>query len=375
VYLGRFGSPESKAEYERVCAELRIAAPKAGTTPGPVVRRTSLNEVLLAFLDHAAGHYRRPDGTPTPEVKEFKLAIRPLRALYGHAPAAEFGPLALQAVRRRMIELGWCRNRVNKQVGRVKRIFKWAAGAELVPAGVWQALAAVDGLRRGRSAATETDPVGPAPAADVARVLALMTPTLRAMVELQRLTGMRPGEVRSLTPAEVDTTGPRWVYRPGSARPGGHKTAHLGRDRVVYLGPKAQAVLAPWLAEATDPDARLFTPRRSKEEYWAQQRAARRSKVPPSQVSRRKPAAELVKRWGEAWTDHGYAQAVERACKKAGVPPFAPNQLRHLFATEVRSRYGLEAAQVLLGHATADVTQVYAERDHRLGQQVADEIG
>jgi hypothetical protein len=30
---------------------------------------------------------------------------------------------------------------------------------------------------------------------------------------------------------------------------------------------------------------------------------------------------------------------------------------------------------VLLGHATADVTQAYAERDQRLGQQVADEIG
>ena len=42
---------------------------------------------------------------------------------------------------------------------------------------------------------------------------------------------------------------------------------------------------------------------------------------------------------------------------------WAPNRLRHTRATEVRKQFGLEAAQVILGHAKADVTQVYAERD------------
>lgn len=42
---------------------------------------------------------------------------------------------------------------------------------------------------------------------------------------------------------------------------------------------------------------------------------------------------------------------------------WAPNQLRHSAATEIRKRFGIEAAQVTLGHAAADVTQVYAERD------------
>ena len=32
-------------------------------------------------------------------------------------------------------------------------------------------------------------------------------------------------------------------------------------------------------------------------------------------------------------------------------------------ATEVRKTFGLEAAQVVAGHANADITQVYAERD------------
>ena len=52
-----------------------------------------------------------------------------------------------------------------------------------------------------------------------------------------------------------------------------------------------------------------------------------------------------------------------------------PNQLRHTYATEVRERFGLEAAQVTLGHSKADVTQVYAERDGQLANRVAEQIG
>jgi len=52
-----------------------------------------------------------------------------------------------------------------------------------------------------------------------------------------------------------------------------------------------------------------------------------------------------------------------------------PNQLRHAKATAVRKQFGLEAAQVILGHAAANVTQVYAERDFELARDVAKKIG
>jgi site-specific recombinase XerC len=57
------------------------------------------------------------------------------------------------------------------------------------------------------------------------------------------------------------------------------------------------------------------------------------------------------------------------------LPKWAPNRLRHSAATEIRKRFGLEAAQVVLGHAQADVTQVYAERDLELARRVAKEVG
>lgn len=51
------------------------------------------------------------------------------------------------------------------------------------------------------------------------------------------------------------------------------------------------------------------------------------------------------------------------------------NRLRHSRGTEIRKAFGLEAAQVTLGHRNADVTQVYAERDEELAKRVALQAG
>lgn len=52
-----------------------------------------------------------------------------------------------------------------------------------------------------------------------------------------------------------------------------------------------------------------------------------------------------------------------------------PNKPRHAHGTAVRHRFGLEAAQVVLGHERADVPQVYAERNLTLATRVAADIG
>jgi len=60
------------------------------------------------------------------------------------------------------------------------------------------------------------------------------------MVRFQRFTGARPGEVCQIRPIDVDRSGEVWTYRPES-----HKTEHHGRQRIIYVGPQAQEVLAP----------------------------------------------------------------------------------------------------------------------------------
>ena len=119
-------------------------------------------------------------------------------------------------------------------------------------------------------------------------------------------------------------------------------------------------------------------------------RSRRRTRVQPSQKDRRK--ARPVRPPRTAYDRNSYARAVKRAVEKANadrrqeaaqagddcpvlLPHWHPNQLRHSAATEIRRRFGLEAAQVVLGHAKADVTQVYAERDARLAAEVMKQIG
>ncbi|MBA4191352.1 MAG: hypothetical protein C0467_25505 [Planctomycetaceae bacterium] len=325
--------------------------------------------VILAFIKYASVHYRDEKGKPTGEVEEFRAAYGPLMDLYGHIPAAEFGPLAMQAVRQKMIDNDWCRNRVNKQVSRIRRIFKWAASQELVPVELPHGLACVQGLQRGRTTARESDPVLPVDREVVEKTLPFVSRQVRTMVRLQLLTGMRPGEVCGMKWGLIDRTGEMWVYRPVK-----HKTAHHGKARTIAIGPKAKELLLEYIGDKLpNPGEPIFSPKDAREERYQAMRDARVSKVQPSQANRRKKSPTRAP--GTAYTSRAYNFAIYKAAEKAGVPNWSPNRLRHTFGTEVRKAFGLEAAQVLLGHSKADVTQVYAARDLALASKVANEVG
>ena len=83
----------------------------------------------------------------------------------------------------------------------------------------------------------------------------------------------------------------------------------------------------------------------------------------------------VSRRTGRGYTTGGYRLTIIRACRKAGIAKWTPHQLRHTKATEVRAKFGLEAAQVFLGHGSAIVTQIYAERNLLLAQKVARAVG
>ena len=77
----------------------------------------------------------------------------------------------------------------------------------------------------------------------------------------------------------------------------------------------------------------------------------------------------------EHYSKDSFNRAIRRACDRAKIPAWQPNQLRHAAGTEARKRFGLEAAQLLLGHAKADVTEIYAEVNVQRGIEVAKMIG
>ena len=194
-YLGEFGSPESYERYERLLANWRTGkAEDRRTSASCSSSELSINEMLVKYYDFARLYYVK-DGEPTQELASMAEALLPLRQLYGHTQASEFGPKALQTVRQHLIDNDICRGVINNRFSRIKRVFKWAVAEELVPPSVYHGLQAVPGLRYGRTNARESEPVRPVADLYVAAVLPFLPPQVAGMIIIQRLTGMRPCEV------------------------------------------------------------------------------------------------------------------------------------------------------------------------------------
>lgn len=389
ILLGRHGSPESKEEYERILARVRANLPARPFDTTPLPKNITVAEVLVAFLKYANSYYIGHDGKPTSETWEYRLTARGVRELFGELPAVEFGPKKLATVRDRWVAAGLSRREVNRRATKVKRIFRWAAQEEMIPESVAASVATLIGLAKGRTPARETEPIKPVDPVDVEPVLPHVLPSVAAMVQVQLLTGMRPGEVCLLRPVDIDRSGEVWVYRPHA-----HKGTWRGTDRVISIGPKAQALLLEhWPA---NPAEYIFCPARSMAVRLAERSEKRVTPRYPSHMKRNTAKRKAVpdRAPSDHYTHLTYRRAIERGVTRVNairkkmavsdpthgpnlpmVELWSPNQLRHTHATDVRRRFGLEAAQVVLGHSKADITQVYAERNLDLAAVVAKAVG
>lgn len=364
IYLGEYGSPASWHKYHQLISAYLagVANPAAVTSEAATESVRRVKELVLEYFRFAEEYYRKM-GTETSELDCMRAAFRRLLKLYADLPVTDFSPLKLKLVREEFVRAGNCRSVVNRHVSRIRRLFRWGVEQEIVPPSVYQGLQAVAGLKRGRSAAREREPVRSVTEEAIRATLPHLAPALRAMVKIQWLSGMRPGEICQLRPQDVDRSGDVWCYRPET-----HKTAHHGDERRIYLGPKAQALLAPYLDRA--PETYCFSPAETQAQRRAAKHAARKTPLTygnrPGTNRRKKPQRTP----GERYDTSSYRRAIERACQQAGIESWSPNQLRHARATELRRLYGLDAAQVVLGHQEAFVTQIYAERDFRKAEEL-----
>ena len=414
-WLGEYGTPESRELYHRVIAEWeargrRLPRPPDEPTPLRQSETLELSVLLRDFKRFSEQHDEYG------EYRSFVILMRLMKKLFGRTPASEFGPKKLRMLREEMIRgdatedpprRPWSRKYINQQVQRIRRIFKWAAAHEMVPATVYQTLRTVEPLKRGRCAAREHPKVGPAPSDMVDAVLPFLSKPVRGLVELQLLTGARAGELIELRVCdiEVDKETGVWSYRPLK-----HKNAHREHERVVYFGPRAQDILQPFLTERAETDY-LFSPAEA-DEARREERHAKRTTPLSSGNSPGMNVVEIPERSpGEQYTTNAYRRAIEYACRQAFPPPpelarlkeekvkdwharlkkerkwealkawyrehrFHPHQLRHNAGTSIRREFGLEAAQLALGHASAVVTDaVYAERDRAKVIEIMRKIG
>jgi integrase len=273
---------------------------------------------------------------------------------------------------------------INKRVVRIRKLFSWATGEELIPEQVHVALKTLDGLKRGRSKAKETEGVLPIARSVVEDTLPLLRPMIADMVRLQLETGMRPGELVIMRPRDIDMSGFCWLYRPAhdDGSPA-HKTAYLGHDRTVPIGPQGQAIVRRWLPTSTE--AYIFSPRLAMEQRHAERRKGRVTKLWPShivaQAKKRKRQPKRPPR--EFYSVTAYARSIAESikrhneCRPEGerLPHWHPHQLRHLRALELKRAAGLDAARAVLGHKCPAITEHYATLDLAKGVEIMSKMG
>jgi len=405
IYCGKPGDPSTDQRYHQALAEWLAAGRQLPADPQLI----TVKELLARFWVHAEHYYRTLTDGRSKELEQFRVALRPIKELYAETQAADFGPLALQAVRHKMIDKGWCRTYINKQVNRIRHVFKWAVSDELLPSSVLTALQAVPGLKAGRCNAPESEGVKPVPMHMVEAIKPFVSRQVWAIIQLQLHSGARPGELVRMRPidterGEEDLT-PKasvWVYCPKE-----HKTAWHGHERKIYIGPRAQRVLAPFLLR--EPTAYCFSPAEAEEERRQHLHEERSTPLSCGNVpgSNRKNNPQW--RAGDRYTTDSYRRAIARACDQAFPAPeplakcedetnrqwqerlteeekaqlsawrkahrWHPHQLRHNAATELRKEFGIEAARIILGHRSAAITEVYAEKDEQQAIEAIMEVG
>ena len=351
---GTFNSAESRAAYSRFLADHVYSdqAPKAGRTYRPPEgKRLRINGLVLAFLDHSKSFYPNPDDRKS-TYQTVKRICAAFSQAYGAEYVDDFGPLKLKDYQQQLVDEGSARSYVNKRIGIIKQMFKWGASDELLAVTVHQAVATVDGLRKGRTAAPDHDARRPVEWSDVAATLPFLPATIQTMVLVQWHTGCRSDSLCNATPSQFKIDDDVLLWNPK------HKTDYLGKEVIIPIGPLCRKLIEPLLARS--PDAFLFNPRDGRNgSNW---------------------------RYRDQYDAGSYRQAVKRAQAAAVADARAknikldfnrwtPHQMRHSKGTLIRKRYGIEAARIMLGHSSASVTAIYAERDLELAKRIAIETG
>ena len=399
-YCGKWNRPECKAKYDRLIAEWlhngrrlpdtamskdtvvfpqkhvsssQIELSKAvvaqpGNTREPPSRSGKLIcEIAAQYMDHCKDYFRDRSGKKSSGYAEALQAVRALEP-YDDIPADEFGTKRLRELQGLLVHQGRSRQGCNTILKTIKALFCWAESQELISPGRWHHLCTVHSLKRGRTIARETLPVRPVAEEVVSKTIEFLPRVVADMVRIHLLIGARSTEVCIMRPMDFGRSGKIWEYRPMI-----HKTDYIegSEEKIIAIGSRAQEILKPYFERPAD--AYLFSPIESEKERHRDMRACRKSKVQPSQKNRKTKNPKRPPRI--CYDRDSYRRAVQRAAKKAGVESWFPHQLRHLAATKVRKAYGVESAQMFLGHKNLKVTQVYAERNLNRAREVAIAMG
>lgn len=271
-YFGPADDPASRARYadarEKWLDAKRAGASKLVTLPPEPAEQTPQDDeddgepvglvtnLIDRYLVHTRQRYQK-HGKPTGTHRHIWITLKPFLIKYGEMETAKFGLDELEEYQQELDKAGkLCRNKINARIRIIVAMFVWGArhegedGQRLVPPPAAAELKLIENLRRGYCRAIDHPRRGAVLLEDLRKTIPELSRPVAAMVQVQLLTGARPNEIREMKAREITRSAADvWEYRPES-----YKTEHLeSRDegrKVIFLGPRAIAVLEPFLDAA-----------------------------------------------------------------------------------------------------------------------------
>jgi integrase len=316
----------------------------------------TIDRLCEMHAEWAQTYYRKPkSGRLTGTLSNFADAKRNLcetryrppeqawQVRIGHIPANQMSAKILYHIQQTLAKSQRLnRNTINGRINKIRQIFAWAAKPQnaLIDEDIPVKLGLVEHLAYGRSAAKESDPVTAVPMEHVQQTCLYAGQKLRTLITVLLHTGMRPGEACIMRLSDLDRSTDPWLYRPGE-----HKTEHYGKDRTLFIGPKAQAALSSWLQQISGDlvfEGRQFGCHRT----------------------------------GKPVTEHSMQQSVWRINRKHCLEHWWLNQLRHTHATMIERKTGsARDAQIVLDHSDLRTTSRYIDADQQRKIELSRQFG
>ena len=385
-YLGKYGTPEAQRKYRQFCETLTSA--DLLTPPTPSLSISYLYHRFLNTIegknDSESNNMRRAiryavecfgddlilddfaDDTRTikilTEFQQYLLSIadeertEQTDAVYGVQSPKAGQPVFRQTKKK------WTYTGINRLVKKWISVLRWGCRQGILPFAIFRVLDALQPLTS-KSGLPRSPEVEAASDDALKAVLPYMTPTLREMVQIQRGTGMRAKEVCDLLVGDIDKSGDAWIVKTGR-----HKTAAYRRYRYFAFSAEETALLRQRCAGKADTD-HVFSQRENFAEFWALQRAQRKTHVQPTQQERAAERAnKRLLRYHDFFSERSYAQSIRTACRRArkagvDVKDINPKSIRHAAYTEYSDKYGVDVASKNAGHTSPRMADVY---DHSL---------
>ena len=381
--LGRYGSPEAEAEYERIKSkfeseDVEKKDPTGKTSEvlfGLYSQEFLQGEHLTAdqHLDITTITYAQ-ERFPPFFLEDFSMTYLVAFQNYLVEIAPDEGLIERKdkpPVRKRP----WTRYYVNCLMKHFKKILVWGINHGLLSPIYRESIRLFPGITSYKPRGLpDRPPRESVRDSDVLATLPFLPPIIADMVKIQRAACLRPSEVCSLLVGDIifNDSGMAFVSKAKN------KIARKGVRRQIAFGNAEQAILHKY-CDGRNPDEYVFSMRQYAAWQHAQKRANRKTPMTPSQRQRDKDNKKTrFDRYREDITSNLYSRVIRRAVQQAikenpDVKPWTPYQLRHAAYSALSAQYGVDIASKVAGHLSPNMARIYDHSAAEVSQRIAAE--